>query len=216
MCNKGLTGEWYHHFLLSRLMVSLFPHVGHEQHPSNHTPMHCSARIAQKRYSSAMLGQNIRLLEDLAISPLILLITNDEWLVPCPLVVNKLLVLLLLGVELGELVALDIWGDLEGGESFLATDKEGTLDDAVVGLAVDRRSTEDVLAAGLETSQEATNQVGGHEDHGELVVVLVVYCPQGVFLKVDILPEPWKGDLAGLLVGVLALPRRRSVGDWQE
>lgn len=51
-----------------------------------------------------------------------------------------------------------------------------------------------------------TNQVGGHECEGQLVVVLVVNLPQRVLLEVDVLPEPGEGNLAGLLVGVLALP----------
>jgi len=146
-----------------------------------------------------------RLLEHLAVGPLVLLARNLNGLVPCPLVVDKLAVLGLRGVELGELVAVDIGGDVESGESLLSADEEGTLDDRVVRLAVDRRSTEQVLAAGLETGEETTDEVGRHEGEGELVVVLVVNLVQRVLLKVGVLPEPGKGDLAGLLVGVLAL-----------
>lgn len=51
-----------------------------------------------------------------------------------------------------------------------------------------------------------TNQVGAHESHGQLVVVLVVNAPQGVLVGLVVLPEPGKGNFAGLLVGILALP----------
>jgi hypothetical protein len=97
-----------------------------------------------------------RLLEDLAVSPLVLLAVLGDGLVPRPLVVDKLLVLGLGGVELGELVALVVGGDIESGKSILTTDKEGTLDDGVVGLAVHGSATEEVLAAALKTGEETT------------------------------------------------------------
>lgn len=77
------------------------------------------------------------LLEHLAVGPLVRLAVDGDGLVPRPLVVDKLLVLLALGVELGELVALVVGSDIKSRERFLSTDKEGTLDDGVVGLAVD-------------------------------------------------------------------------------
>lgn len=96
------------------------------------------------------------LLEDLAVSPLVGLSVDLDGLVPRPLVVDKLLVLGVLGVELGELVALIVGSDIEGGDSLLATDDESTLEDGVVALAVDGSTTEDVLAASLETGEETT------------------------------------------------------------
>ena len=57
-----------------------------------------------------------------------------------------------------------------------------------------------------ERKFKLTNQVVGHEGHLELIVVLEVHAPQGVLLGVEVLPEPWEGNGAGLLVGVLALP----------
>ena len=57
-----------------------------------------------------------------------------------------------------------------------------------------------------------TNQVGGHECEGQLVVVLVVNGPERVLFEVDVLPEPGEGNLAGLLVGVLALPVVKDEG----
>ena len=68
---------------------------------------------------------------------LVSLSVDDDGLVPRPHVVDKLLVLGVGGVELGELVRLDIGGNVECGESLLTADEESTLDDAVVGLAVD-------------------------------------------------------------------------------
>jgi hypothetical protein len=51
-----------------------------------------------------------------------------------------------------------------------------------------------------------TDLVVAHEGHGELVVVKVVEAPDREFVELAVLPEPGKGDLTGLLVGVLALP----------
>ena len=147
-----------------------------------------------------------RLLEHLAVGPFVGLAVDGDWLVPGPLVVDKLTVLWLGWVKLGDGVAVEVGGDIESRDGVLATDDEGALDDAVVGNAVDGGGAEDVLAAGLETSEETANEVGGHEGHGELVVVLVVQLPDGVFVEFGVLPEPGKSSLAGLLVGVLALP----------
>ncbi|THX29268.1 hypothetical protein D6D10_08970 [Aureobasidium pullulans] len=143
------------------------------------------------------------LLEHLTICPLLAL--RLSRFVPGPHGLDELLVLGVLGVELLELVRLDIGSDVEGGESLLATDKEGTTDERVVGATVDGSGTEDVLAGSLKTGEETTDLVVAHEGEGKLVVVLVVHSPEGVLLEVDVLPEPGKGDLAGLLVGVLAL-----------
>lgn len=57
----------------------------------------------------------------------------------------------------------------------------------------------------FQLSKFLTNQVGAHEGHGQLVVVLVVNGPDGPLVEVDVLPEPGHGSL-GVLVGVLALP----------
>jgi hypothetical protein len=150
------------------------------------------------------------LLEDLAICPFLVL--GLDGFVPGPHGLDKLLVLGVLGVELGELVRLDVGSDVEGRESLLTTDEEGTTNDGIVGGSVDGSSTEDVLAGALKTGEETADEVGGHEGHGELVVVLVVHSPERVLLEVDVLPEPGKGNLAGLLVGVLALEVVKSKG----
>lgn len=96
------------------------------------------------------------LLEDLSVRPLVGLAVDVDRLVPGPHVVDKLLVLSLGGVELGELVALVVRGDIEGRKSLLATDDECTTDDRVIGDTEDGRATKEVLAAGLETSEETT------------------------------------------------------------
>jgi hypothetical protein len=95
------------------------------------------------------------LLEHLAVGPLVRLAVDGDGLVPRPLVIGKLLVLGLLGVELGELVALVVRGDVESGKGLLAADDEHALDDGVVGLAVHGSTAEDVLAGGLKTGKEA-------------------------------------------------------------
>lgn len=146
------------------------------------------------------------LLEDLAIGPLVGLAVGLDGLIPAPLVLEEFLVLGLGGVELGELIGLPIWSDIESGHSLVATDEESTTDDGVVVLAVDGGGTEDVLAGSLKTGEEATDEVGAHESESQLIVVLVVDTPQGVLLGLVVLPEPGKGNGAGVLVGVLALP----------
>jgi hypothetical protein len=78
-----------------------------------------------------------RLLEYLAVGPLVILAANLDGLVPGPLVLDEGLVLGLGGVKLGELVGLPVWGDVESGDGLLSTDEEGTTDDAVVGDTVD-------------------------------------------------------------------------------
>ena len=97
-----------------------------------------------------------RLLEDLAISVRVLLAADCDGLVPSPLVGNKRLVCLVLGVELGELVALEVGSHLEGWDSLLTADKECTLNNRVVGSSIDRGRAEKVLAAGLQAVKEAT------------------------------------------------------------
>lgn len=105
--------------------------------------------------------RDLHLLEDLAVGPLVGLAVDDKGLVPGPLVVDELAVLGLLGVELGEGVALVVGGDIESGESVLAANNESTLDDGVVALAVDGSTAEDVLAGSLETGEE-TAYLGQH------------------------------------------------------
>lgn len=162
-------------------------------------------RVIRSRSGQAH-GVNSTLLEDLAVGKLHGLAVDDDGLVPGPHVVDELPVLGLGGVELGEGVGLHVGGDIEGGLGLLATDNEGTTDDGVVGLTEDGTAAEDVLAAALETREEATDLVVAHEGEGELLVVLVVEAPDGVLVELAVLPEPGKGDLTGLLVGVLALP----------
>ena len=97
-----------------------------------------------------------RLFEDLSVGPLELLAVHINRLVPRPHVVDKLLVLGLGGVELSELVALVVGGDIESGEGLLATDDESAADDGVVADTENGGSSEDELAASLETGEETT------------------------------------------------------------
>jgi hypothetical protein len=155
------------------------------------------------------------LLEDLSVGPWVLLAVDDNGLLPGPLLVDELAVLRLGSIKLGELVALVVRSDIEARESILATDEEGTLDDRVVGSAVHGSTAEDVLAGSLKTSEESTDQVGGHEDLGQLIVVLVVHSPEGVVLRVVVLPEPLEGNW-GVEVGVLTLPLINGDGGLRE
>ncbi len=96
------------------------------------------------------------LLEHLTIRPLIGLPPLFNRLVPAPLVLHELLVLLLLRVQLGEAIALVVWGNVKCGLFFLTTDDEGTADDAIVSLAVDGGAAEDVFAGGFEAGEKTT------------------------------------------------------------
>ena len=97
-----------------------------------------------------------RLLEHLSIRPFVGLAFDLNWLVPAPLVIDKLFVLRLTGVKLRELVALVIGCDIEGRLFLLAPDDEGTLNDGVVLDAVYGRAAKDVFSGGLETGEETT------------------------------------------------------------
>lgn len=152
------------------------------------------------------------LLEDLTVSPLVRLAVVLDRLIPCPHALDELLVLGLGGVELGELVRLEVRGNVEGRKGLLATDDESTTDGRVVGNTVDGSASEEVLAGSLKTVEETTDLVVAHERHGELVVVLEVDAVKRVLVEVGVLPEPGKGNLAGLLVGVLALPVVKDEG----
>lgn len=145
------------------------------------------------------------LLEDLSVSPLVLLTVDGDWLLPSPLVINELLVLWLRGIKLGERITLVVWSDIESVEGILTTDDESTLDDRVTLNPVDGSTTEDVLAGTLKTSEETTNEVGSHEDFGKLIVILIIDLPERVLLGVEVLPEPLESNW-GVRVGVLALP----------
>ena len=57
-----------------------------------------------------------RLLENFAISPVVLLAVDIDRLVPRPLVLEELLVFSLAGVELDELVAFPVRSDVKSGQ----------------------------------------------------------------------------------------------------
>lgn len=145
------------------------------------------------------------LFEDVAIIPGVLLVIKVDRGVPGPHVFNELAVLLLGGVELLEIVALPVRGNVESISVVLATDHVDTTDEAVVVGTVDRLGTEDVLARGLKTGLETTDQVVGHEGKLELIVVPEVNTPQRVFFSVEVLPEPRHDGRASFLVGVETL-----------
>lgn len=146
----------------------------------------------------------------------VLLAVDDDGLVPLPHGLDVGAVLGVLAVELDELVALPVGGNVESVLVVVTTDDESSVDDGVVVLSVDGSASEDVLAGSLQTGEETTNQVGGHEDAGELVVVLVLDAPERVLILGDGLPEVLHG-LGLVVVGVEALPLiERVAGTGQE
>ena len=151
------------------------------------------------------MRQMMPLFEDVAISPGVLLAISFDSGVPGPHVLNELAVLLLGGVELLEVVALPVRGNVESSSVILATDHVDTTDEAVVVGTVDRLGTEDVLAGGLKTGLETTDQVVGHEGKLELIVVPEVNTPQRIFFSVEVLPEPRQDGRASVFVGVETL-----------
>ena len=131
-----------------------------------------------KDYKGTGVCEDLNLLEDLAISPGVFLSTDSDWLLPGPLQFDKVLILGLGVVEFGELIALIVWCNVERCKSFLTTDDESTLDDRVICDTVNGSTSEDILARSFEASEEAANQVGGHENLGELIIVFVVQLPE--------------------------------------
>lgn len=99
------------------------------------------------------------LFEDVAVSPLVLLAVHNDRDIPGPHIGDVLPVLLVGVVELGELVALPVGGNVKGGSVFLTTDQEDTPDDALVVLAVDGLSTKEILARSLKTGMETTCRI---------------------------------------------------------
>ena len=78
-----------------------------------------------------------------------------------------------------------IRGDINDRLDVLTSTDEGTGDDGVVGLSTDTNGTEEVLSGSLQSVEESTDLVGGHEDLGQLVVVLEVDSPDGESLRVE-------------------------------
>jgi len=96
------------------------------------------------------------LLEDLAVSPLILLASDLDRLVPCPHGLDELLVLGFFGVKGRESVALVVGCDIEGVAGILTTDEERALNYGIIFDAINRCGTEDILATTLKTGEETT------------------------------------------------------------
>jgi hypothetical protein len=151
------------------------------------------------------------LFKDLALGVGVLLAVDSNGLVPLPHGLDVGAVLGVLGVELGELVRLPIGSNVESMLVVVTTDGEGTADNGVIVNTVDGGATEDVLAGSLKTGEETTNQVGGHEGLGELVIVLVLDGPQSVLVLGNLLPEVLHG-LGLVVVGVESLPLIERVG----
>merc|ERR1719282_819953 len=80
-----------------------------------------------------------------------------------------------------------------------------TRDGAVVVLAKQTNGSKGVLVEFVQTLEHASDEVTRHEDHGELLIVLVVSPPDGVVLMVKVFPEPGHG-LGFIIVGVESLP----------
>lgn len=78
----------------------------------------------------------IHLLENLAISPIVSLAVDGDWLIPRPLILEESLILWLGWIELDELIAVNIWSDIESWHGLLTTDHESALDDGIVGSAI--------------------------------------------------------------------------------
>ena len=77
--------------------------------------------------------------------------------------------------------------------------------DRVVGGSQNSHRSEQVLPASLQSSEQSTDQVAGHEDLGQLVVVLVVGPPDAVSLSVEVLNKVLH-SLRAVRVGVDSLP----------
>lgn len=128
-------------------------------------------------------------------------------------------------LDLGEVVGFEISGVGNFLGDLLATNDKVTRDGIVVVGAGYDHAGESVLASKFKTGEETANEVVGHEDKSQLVVVFVVDAPDAEALRIyrkhdvrstsdgfkklqtltKVLPEPLHGNI-GVVVAVLALP----------
>ena len=151
-----------------------YSYVYHDERSSQHAPLTDTLRIRIRNagfFMSMSMSTSYthpylfpqpstlastHLLEHLPIRPRIFFAVHNNRLIPSPLIIQKLLILRLTGVELREFEALVVGCYVEGWLGLLAADDEGALDDGVVLLAVNGSGTEDVFAGGFEAGEEAT------------------------------------------------------------
>jgi hypothetical protein len=132
---------------------------------------------------------------------------TSELALPCPVVLEQLLLRRVGVVYAAEVVQLGIGAATELGWDLLTTHQEGACELEGSGLTEDEDRAETVLAQLLEALAEATGKVAGLEQDGVLLVVLVVTDPERPAGGVVSLPEPGHGLAFGALgVGVEALP----------
>lgn len=101
-------------------------------------------------------------------------------------------------------------GDLLG--NFLSADDEVPRDGVIVILTRDDERSEGILASTFESVEETTNEVGGHEDESELIVIFIIHLPDGPAHGVKVLPEPVHSFRNGVVVGVEPLPLVENEG----
>merc|ERR1719209_1294222 len=145
-----------------------------------------------------------RLLEDLALVEISAL---DILALPLPVLSNLGLALLRLGIQFLPVIAgiinLPVLTQFEG--KFLSLEDPDATDGGIVVLAEKTSRCKRVLLEFLQTLEHSSDEVARHEDHGQLVIVLVVASPDGVVLVVKVLPEPGNGRIL-VIVGVKPLP----------
>ena len=73
---------------------------------------------------------------------------------------------------------------VHGCHNVLSSRDHDTSNDRVVRGSQNSHGSEEVLPASLQSGKQSTDQVAGHEDLGQLVVVLVVGPPDTVSLSV--------------------------------
>mmetsp|Transcript_30375 Transcript_30375/g.42527 ORF Transcript_30375/g.42527 Transcript_30375/m.42527 type:complete len:410 (+) Transcript_30375:33-1262(+) len=141
----------------------------------------------------------------------------SELALPAEEVLEELLLGSVVGVDLGEGVAVVVGHILDDVGKLGATEHPGA-SDLGLGLTEEADGAESVLVnlAGLHALAEASDQVAGLEEDVVLVSVLVLGDPEGVALEVKVVPEPSE-DLARVIsVAVHALPLLEVEGGLRE
>lgn len=111
--------------------------------------------LAEIYRETRFLKRISRLLEALGSSDIHFLAIDHDGLVSRPLVIEELPILFLRWIQLGELVALVVWRNIERRQCFLSAHNKGALNDGIVGLSKDGGAAEDVFPGSFETCEES-------------------------------------------------------------
>lgn len=163
------TGSWVNDVLTSSV-IAIYKDVGNE------TKGRCNKSSSRPSNKCIKRSLNpLHLFVDLSIRPSLPVNLN----LPRQGLLEERLVLVLAQIQWAVRVRFPIRRDVDDRFDVLSSDDEHSGDERVVGFTEDSHGTEGVFAGCFETIEETADEVGGHEDLGQFVVVLVVDPPDG-------------------------------------